>query len=125
MQQIYHFTVRSENDDFFILVRVKEFQQVNQSVLGGNLHVELLNLVWNGDRKLVVAVSLLILKAYCFVLLHHFSAQHLHFLGQRRTNEVDSQHIRVEQVFLLCKFFRTSFFKVFHALGHFSFKTHV
>ena len=106
-------------------MRVKEFQQVNQSVLGGNLHIELLNLVWNGDRELVVAVSLLILKAYCFVLFHHFSTQHLHFLGQRRANEVDSQHIRVEQVFLLCEFFRASFFQVFHALCHFSFKSHV
>ncbi len=93
MQQVYHLAVRRENDNFFILMGVEKLQKVYQSVLGGDFHVELLDLVWNRDGKLIVAVGCLVLKANCFVFLHHFGAQHLHFLRQSSAYKIHTEHI--------------------------------
>lgn len=47
VQQVDYLTVGSENDYFFILVGVQKFQQIDEPVLSWDLHVKLLNLLWN------------------------------------------------------------------------------
>lgn len=90
VDQVDNLTVRCENNDLIALVRVKEHQQVNQSVLSWDFHIELLDLVRDRNGELVVAVSSLALKPNSLIFLHQFSTQHFNFLRQSCTYEVNS-----------------------------------
>lgn len=80
VNQVDDFTVGRENYDFLRLVCVQEHQQVYEPVLDRYLQVKLLHLGGDAHR----GILLLLLKADCQVVFHHFGSQSFNFVGEGR-----------------------------------------
>jgi hypothetical protein len=66
LEEVSHFAIAYKNDDFFILVRVKEGKEINESVLGRHLHEILYCLFWYAPYHLLYRFSFLLLRTQLF-----------------------------------------------------------